>query len=90
MTALVPAHYVSSHVDPLYCQIGERIRKERDELGFSQLELATEIGMTRVSIVNIEAGRQRLPIHTLYAIADALGVSVACLLPANMKSPEEM
>jgi transcriptional regulator with XRE-family HTH domain len=83
MSALAPAPYVTSHADPLYQEIGERVRKERDELGFSQIELAAEIGMTRTSVVNIEAGRQRLPIHTLYAIADALGVSVACLLPDN-------
>lgn len=65
----------------LYRKIGQRIRNERKALGFNQIELADEVGLTRTSIVNIEAGRQRLPIHGLYAIAEALGVSVQCLLP---------
>lgn len=70
--------------EALYREIGWRIRKERDELGFSQADLAQEIGLTRTSIVNIEAGRQRLPIHMLYAVAHALGVPATCLLPEEM------
>lgn len=68
----------------LYREIGLRVRKERKELGFSQMELAEEVGLTRTSIVNIETGRQRLPIHVLYSVAEALGVSVTCLLPKEM------
>jgi len=70
--------------DALYREIGMHIRKERKDLGFSQIELAEEVGLTRTSIVNIETGRQRLPIHVLYTVAEALGVSVACLLPKEM------
>lgn len=70
-----------AELDGFYREIGSRIRIEREELGFSQKELADGVGLTRTSIVNIEAGRQHLPLHTLYAIADALGVSVYCLLP---------
>lgn len=69
----------------LYREIGLRVRKERKELGFNQIELAEEVGFTRTSIVNIETGRQRPPIHVLYSIADALGVSIICLLPENMR-----
>lgn len=68
-------------IEKLYSEIGKRIRTERDALGFSQIDLAAEIGLTRTSIVNIESGRQRLPIHVLYAIAEALAVSVRDLLP---------
>ncbi len=68
-------------MNDLYYEIGKRIKAERETLGFAQKELADEVRLTRTSIVNIEAGRQRLPIHVLYAIADALGVSVSCLLP---------
>lgn len=70
-------------MNDLYQYIGGRIRAEREELGFLQNDLAQEIGLMRTSIVNIEAGRQRLPIHVLYSIATALGVSVSCLLPKN-------
>jgi transcriptional regulator with XRE-family HTH domain len=73
----------------LYREIGTRIRRERDSLGFSQIDLATEVGLTRTSIVNIESGRQRLPIHVLYSIASAMGVSAYCLLPKNSMESEE-
>lgn len=72
----------------LYCEIGGRIRAERGALGFSQVELAKEVGLTRTSIINIEAGRQRLPLCTLYSIANALGISVFCLLPSNLTQEE--
>lgn len=68
-------------MDSLYSIIGERIRKEREGIGFNQGELAEAVGLLRTSITNIEAGRQRLPIHVLYKIASELGVSVTCLLP---------
>lgn len=68
----------------LYREIGNRVRAERESLGFSQVELAEEIGLTRTSVTNIETGRQRPPLSTLYSIANALGVSVFCLLPNNL------
>ena len=37
--------------------------------------------MTRTSVNNIEHGRQRIQIHTLYAFADALHTRPAALLP---------
>ena len=61
--------------------IAGRIRDEREALGFSQAELAIEVGVTRTSIVNIETGRQHPPVYTLYHIARALAVPVAALLP---------
>lgn len=73
----------TSDAQELYAEIARRIRVEREALGFSQAELADEIGLSPTSLVNIEAGRQRSPLHVLYAIADALGVSICCLLPKN-------
>jgi transcriptional regulator with XRE-family HTH domain len=73
----------TNNEEALYREIGARIRAEREDLGFDQIELAEHIGLTRTSITNIEAGRQRMLIHTLYALADALGVSITCLLPNN-------
>ena len=43
---------------------------------------AEEVGLTRTSIVNIEQGRQKVMIHTLYQLADVFGVPVTSLLPA--------
>ncbi len=65
----------------LYIEIGKRIRQERQAIGFNQAELAQEVGLTRTSIVNIERGYQRPPIHTLYRVARALAIPIDDLLP---------
>lgn len=70
-------------IEGLYRTIGEHIKTEREALGFSQIDLAEEIKMTRTSVVNMEAGRQRMPIHVLYTIADALAIPVSALLPTS-------
>ncbi len=67
----------------LYWAVGCAIRKTRVGKGIGQQELADLVSMRRTSIVNIEGGRQRLPISTLYDIADALGVQATTLLPRN-------
>lgn len=67
--------------DLLYKLVGDRVRRARRNTGISQAKLAKQLGMSRVSIVNIEAGRQRPPLHVLWAIADHLGTEVALLIP---------
>lgn len=67
----------------LYELIGGNIRaaRERQVPKMSQVALGKRVGLTRTSMVNIEAGRQRPPLHVLWSIADALGVEVSHLLP---------
>ncbi len=67
--------------ESIYSAIGERIVTARKSCGFTQADLAEMIGLTRVSIVNMEAGRQRFAIDTLYKLAAALGTEVFELLP---------
>lgn len=67
----------------LYFTIGTAIREARQATGINQEELARCVGLTRTSIVNIEGGHQRLPLSTLYDIADALEVQAVALLPRN-------
>lgn len=67
----------------LYIAVGERIRLEREALGMKQGELAAQLDYTRTSIVNIEAGRQRLPLHMLVQIAAVLCVPPSTLLPGT-------
>ena len=63
-----------------YEQVGAMIRSRRGK-NLSQEALASAVGLTRTSISNIEKGRQRLLLHTLVDIADALKVDAAHLLP---------
>jgi transcriptional regulator with XRE-family HTH domain len=64
----------------IYKRVGEKIRAARGK-NLSQEALASAIGMTRSSISNIEKGRQKLLLHTLLDISDALQVQPASLLP---------
>jgi transcriptional regulator with XRE-family HTH domain len=54
----------------------------------TQDELARRVGMTRTSITNIEHGRQKVQLHTLYDIAAALDVPAQDLLPAARVAAE--
>lgn len=59
----------------VYQALGARVRMIRDVIGLDQAELAKRIGLSRPSIVNIEAGRQRVLLDQVEALAQALGSS---------------
>lgn len=67
--------------DLLYQRIGERIREWRCEAKLTQGQLADAVGVLRTSITNIEAGRQKAPLHVLYELCAVLGTEVVDLLP---------
>jgi transcriptional regulator with XRE-family HTH domain len=66
-----------------YRDVGDLIRKlrERPDHGMTQEELGRRVGLSRVSIVNVEKGRQHLAVHQLYMFAKALSVKPEALLP---------
>jgi transcriptional regulator with XRE-family HTH domain len=70
-------------IDRFYLELGRRVRDARSDAGVTQAHLAEAIQMTRSSVANLEAGRQRVPLHLLFAIADSLGVEAHSLLPAH-------
>lgn len=65
----------------VYMQTGELIREARKKLGLTQTALAAAVGLTRTSVVNIEGGKQKMLLHTLFDIAHALDVEPPELLP---------
>ena len=67
----------------LYRAVGEKIRyvRERSKPKLSQAQLAARLGISRASIVNIEAGRQHAPLHLLWQIAGILGTELSHLIP---------
>ncbi len=67
----------------LYRLLGERLKRRREEMHISQGQLAEKIKVLRTSVTNIEAGRQRPPLHLLYDLCDVLGIEVASILPAG-------
>ena len=69
----------------LYELVGEKVERQRREARLSQTQLAQRCGLARGSVANIESGNQRATLHTLWSLADALGVDMRSFLP----SPEE-
>ncbi|MDP9475224.1 MAG: helix-turn-helix domain-containing protein [Actinomycetota bacterium] len=68
----------------LYRAVGERVRRRREEVQMTQSRLGAEAGVLRTSVTNIEAGRQRPPLHLLFKICAALGVETSTMMPANV------
>ncbi len=55
-------------------QMGERIRAERERQGISVRALARDVGVSASMISQIETGKSRPSVSTLYAITNALGI----------------
>lgn len=77
-------------IERLYSALGSRIREQRQVAGFNQSKFAKLIRISRSSLVNIENGRQRAPLHLIYSIAQTLNLSIEILLPSQMGNIEEM
>jgi transcriptional regulator with XRE-family HTH domain len=64
----------------VYRQVGAKVEQMRSVLGITQADFAKKIGMTRTSVTNIEAGRQRIQLHQLERIAAGFGCTPKHLL----------
>ena len=69
------------NIDAFYEEMGQLIHDARVKRNFSQAKIAEAIGLSRASIVNIEKGRQRSPLHQLYTFAQILEIDVTELMP---------
>ena len=72
-------------VPGLYTAVGRKIRSARDRSTprLSQDNLAKRLGISRASIVNIEAGRQHAPLDLLWKIAQILELELTMLIPQH-------
>ena len=66
---------------------GELVKKWRRNGSLTQAELGKKLGLSRTSIVNIEHGRQGIPLSTLPSFADALGCAPHDLIPVPASGP---
>ncbi len=72
--------------DTFYNQVGVTIKSSRIKAGVKQEELSKHLGfVSRISIANIEAGKQKVQLHTLVEIAEYLKVPMATLIPSIEK-----
>jgi transcriptional regulator with XRE-family HTH domain len=67
-------------------RIGRKVAEARERAGLSQEYVAGHVGLTRSSVANIEAGRQRVHAARLAMLAKMLGIDVSELL-ADIELP---
>jgi transcriptional regulator with XRE-family HTH domain len=79
----------ANRIEPFYKQIGRRIQTLRNELGMTQEDLGSKLDprVTRASVANIEAGKQRILAHTIPQLAQALRVQLQTLFPNQNEKP---
>lgn len=75
-----------SEQQEFYCKLGESIKKARNNAKLTQDAFASFLGLHRVSIVNIEKGRQHPPVYMLWDIAKVLGINISEILPEFKQS----
>ncbi len=67
----------------LDCEVGEKVKSWRLERGYTQKDLAEKIGVKYWVILQYEKGNRRISIERLYAIAEALSISITDLIPVS-------
>jgi transcriptional regulator with XRE-family HTH domain len=77
-------------IDAFYTVLGERVRRARKQINMSQADLAVRLGLSRTSIANLEAGRQRPAAHQVAMIAEVLDIPVHELLPSLPSAVESV
>ena len=71
---------------PEYGEIGDRLREGRQARGLSLRAMAARLGVSASLISQVETGRARPSVRTLYAIAAELGISLDELLFSDARS----
>lgn len=71
----------------LWTDIGARVQMARKAVGFTQVELANLVPVSRGSLANIERGVQPTSLIRLIRIAEAIGVGLDFLLPMVRREP---
>jgi len=76
--------------ESIYVALGLRDRELREQAGWTQSDLACQVGLSRTSITNIEIGRQRTMLHHVELLADVFGLTVGDLLELKPSAPNEL
>ena len=83
---IIATDMTDQEISALYRLISTRMRLARKQAGKSQQALGTAVNVDRTSIVHIEGGRQRPPLHLIWQIAEALQLRPLDLIP----TPDEV
>jgi transcriptional regulator with XRE-family HTH domain len=73
--------------EPEYATMGDRLRRARQARGLSLRRLADVLGVSPSLISQVETGRAKPSVNTLYALANELGISLDSLLFMDTQPP---
>jgi transcriptional regulator with XRE-family HTH domain len=73
--------------EPEYATMGDRLRQARLARGLSLRKLAEVLGVSPSLISQVETGRAKPSVNTLYALANELGISLDVLLFMDTEPP---
>ncbi len=73
--------------EPEYASMGGRLRRARQARGLSLRGLADVLGVSPSLISQVETGRAKPSVNTLYALASELGISLDSLLFMDTQPP---
>jgi transcriptional regulator with XRE-family HTH domain len=73
--------------EPEYATMGDRLRQARTARGLSLRRLAEVLGVSPSLISQVETGRAKPSVNTLYALANELGISLDTLLFMDTEPP---
>lgn len=73
--------------EPEYGTMGDRLRQARAARGLSLRQLAETLGVSPSLISQVETGRAKPSVNTLYALANELGISLDTLLFMDTEPP---
>jgi phage repressor protein C with HTH and peptisase S24 domain len=79
-----------SLVEGVCMSIGHQIRLHRKKRNFSQAKLAEMIGVSQDAVSSYEIGRNEPNLDTIKKIAEALGVSMAALIPDAREATKDV
>ncbi|MFP3020202.1 MAG: helix-turn-helix domain-containing protein [Wolbachia sp.] len=70
-------------------EVGQKVKNWRLERGYTQKDLAEKLGVKYWVILQYEKGNRRIPIERLYAIIEALSISITDLIPVSKSCLED-
>lgn len=85
MTATTHENLDSIH-NHLFEAFGKNLRNLREELHLNQSDFGERFGLSRVSISNIEKGKQKPPLQFVFEIVKAYNIKYHDLLPHPLDS----
>lgn len=72
----------------LYKELGARLRKARENAGFTQSQVASYLGVPREQVSYYETGAREIDLGTLMRLADLYGYNISYFIEAAQDTKE--